>query len=123
MARLSMGRAAARTILVCVVLAAPGIVNVPHASAGEVTGLVTDVLVRDSDGLVYVLVAGTGTNRPACAATTSYWMIPNENSEAGKKLYALLLAAKVSGMRVQVIGKNTCLRWGDGEDILYVNMH
>jgi hypothetical protein len=23
---------------------------------------------------------------------------------------------------VQVVGKNTCTRWGDGEDILYVQV-
>lgn len=92
-----------------------------HAAAhsGEVTGTVGSLFVRDSDRLTYVHVAGTATNRPACAASTTYWMIPNENSEAGKKLYAMLLAAKLAGSRVSIVGKNTCARWGDGEDINY----
>lgn len=91
------------------------------ASAGEVLGVVTTLLVRDSDGLVYVHLSGTPTGRPACAANTSYWMIPNENSEAGKKLYALLLGAKLAQQQVRIVGKTTCVRWGDGEDIDYVS--
>lgn len=93
------------------------------ASAGDVIGVVTTLLVRDSDGLVYVHLSGTPTGRPACAASTSYWMIPNENSEVGKKLYALLLSAKVAQQQVRIVGKNTCVRWGDGEDIEWVETY
>lgn len=90
--------------------------------AGEATGPVAHLIVRDSDGLVYVTIAGTPTGRPPCAAGTWYFMISNESSETGKKLYALLLGARFAGATVQIIGKNTCTRWGDGEDILYVQV-
>lgn len=89
-------------------------------AGGQVNGVVSSVQVRDSDGLIVVFVNGTNTGRPACAASTTYWIIPNENSESGKKLYALLLAAKVSGISVQINGNGTCNRWVDGEDINYV---
>ncbi len=92
------------------------------AQAGEGTGTVDTLVVRDTDGLTYVQLSTPPTNRPSCAAGTTYWMIPSENSEAGKKLYALLLAAHVSGKTVIIAGKNTCARWGDGEDIQYVLM-
>jgi hypothetical protein len=69
-----------------------------------------------------VTLAGTPTGRPPCAAGTWYFMISNESSETGKKLYALLLGARFAGATVQIIGKNTCTRWGDGEDILYVQV-
>jgi hypothetical protein len=87
------------------------------SQAGTGAGTVANVTVRDSDGLTYVYLSNPPTGRPACAASTQYWMIPNENSEAGKKLYALLLAAQLSGRPVSITGKNTCVRWGDGEDI------
>lgn len=92
------------------------------ASAGEAVGIVTKLLVRDSDGLIYVHLGTAPASRAACAANTSYWMIPNENSETGKKLYALLLGAKLAEQTVHIVGKNTCVRWGDGEDINYVNL-
>lgn len=83
----------------------------------------TRVIVRDSDGLTYVHLNNTGTPRPTCAQGTTYWMIPDENSEAGKKLYSLLLTAKVMGSPVRVVGKNNCIRWSDGEDIAFVVMN
>ena len=71
---------------------------------------------------MYVDITGMPTGRATCAAATSYWMIPNENSETGKKLYAALLAAQLAGRSVQVMGKGTCTRWGDGEDINWVEV-
>lgn len=59
---------------------------------------VASLIVRDSDGL------------------------PNENSETGKKLYSMLLAARLAGRPVNIVGKNTCVRWGDGEDIQSVSI-
>jgi hypothetical protein len=92
------------------------------AQAGTVTGPIENLIVRDSDGLVYVYISGPVAGRPSCAAGTSYWMVPNETSDSGKRLYAALLAARMSGRSVQITGKNTCTRWGDGEDINYVQL-
>lgn len=87
-----------------------------HA-AGQVQGTVKYLIQRASDGLAYVVINGTPTGtRPACA-TGSYWMIANESSEAGKKQFAMLLAAYASKSVVQITGMNTCTRWPDGEDI------
>src|SRR5262245_50417178 len=66
------------------------------ANAGEANGTITSLIARDSDGLVYVEIAGTPTGRPACASNSTYFMIPNENLETGKRLFALLLGAKLS---------------------------
>jgi hypothetical protein len=87
------------------------------AVAGDITGYVTSVVTRDSDGLTYAVVAGTPSSRAACAAATSYWIVAAETTESGKKQYALLLSAKTSGLRVTINGKGTCTRWIDGEDI------
>jgi hypothetical protein len=97
--------------LVCGILGAPLL-----ASAGQVTGVVSWVMVRGSDGLTYVAMVGTPSGQPGCA-TGGYWMIANENSQAGKKQYAMLLTAKATGATIAIHGTNTCIRWPDGEDI------
>jgi hypothetical protein len=84
--------------------------------AGSQTGKVKDVYVRDSDGLILVDLYGTASGHPACA-TQQYWIIPSESTDSGKRFLAMLIAAQLSGRTVAVRGKNTCSRWGDGEDI------
>jgi hypothetical protein len=44
-------------------------------------------------------------------------MIANENSEAGKRQFAMLLTAYANRSVVQLKGMGTCTRWPDGEDI------
>ena len=86
-------------------------------NASTQTGKVTKIYVRASDGLTYfVLDSAAPSDKPACA-TKAYWMIKDENSEAGKKQYSMLLAARSSGKTVTVYGSDTCTRWGDGEDV------
>jgi len=84
--------------------------------AGNQVGTVIYVITRASDGLIYFTLSGTKNGSPACAQI-SYWMIRNENSDAGKRQYAMLLSAKVNGKKIGVSGFNTCTRWGDGEDV------
>lgn len=85
--------------------------------AGTQTGTVQALYVRASDGLVYFVLSGSvKSSSPACA-TIGYWMVKDENSAAGKRQYALLLAAQLSGRTVTVVGLNTCTRWSDGEDV------
>lgn len=86
-------------------------------SAGTASGTITQLIVRASDGLVYVHLSGTPQNRPACAAKFSYWMIKDENSETGRRQLAMLMMAQASGKAVHITGSNTCTRWADGEDI------
>jgi hypothetical protein len=44
-------------------------------------------------------------------------VLPNETSDTGQRLFSMLLAAQTSGHVVTIIGKDTCARWPDGEDI------
>ena len=93
------------------------------AMAGTEVGTIKDLWVRDSDGLIWVdltEIPGTtpfGPGRPACATGTRYWIVPNETTDTGKRLYAALVAANMAGHTITIIGKGTCNRWGDGEDI------
>jgi hypothetical protein len=105
-----------------VTLASLCVVAATQAMAGSQTGLVKDVYVRDSDGLVLVDLTGTATLKPNCALR-SYWIVPNEKTDSGKRLYTMLLAAQLAGRPVTIIGKNTCTRWGDGEDIDTVGLN
>lgn len=86
------------------------------ATAGTQTGQVTDVFVRASDGLVYFQLSGTSSDRPACAANHTYWMIKDEKSLTGKQQLAMLMQAQATGQTVAVSGAGTCTRWADGED-------
>lgn len=86
--------------------------------AGEQTGLVTEIAVRASDGLVtFKLSNSAGLTRPYCASQTYYWIIKDENSESGKRQLALLLMARAEKLPVTVKGTGACTRWADGEDV------
>ncbi|MDM3871230.1 hypothetical protein QSV34_07660 [Porticoccus sp. W117] len=91
--------------------------------AGQATGKIKDILIRDSDGLVYIILKNDAqvSDKPACA-TNSYWMIKDENSETGKRQLSALLAAQLAGKEITIVGYNTCTRWGDGEDINLVRI-
>jgi len=91
------------------------------SAGGQVSGSVDQVIQRASDGLTYVYINGTPTGSPACAGRT-YFIIADENSEAGKKQFAMLLVAKATGQRVIVTGTGTCARWPDGENIELIQL-
>ena len=84
--------------------------------AGTQSGFVARLEVRAVDGLIFFSLSGAKTGSPACA-TRRYWMIKDENSNAGKQQYSMLLTAYTSGKPVMVAGMGTCTRWGDGEDV------
>ena len=88
--------------------------------AGSQKGVITQLLVRASDGVVYFFLSGTPKDRPSCAQVWTYWMIKDENSTAGKQQLVQLLTAYALGTPVAVFGTNTCTRWGDGEDVEYI---
>ena len=108
----------------CLALMLAGLctVAVSPAIAGSQKGNVVNLTVRSSDGLIFLQLSGTASDRPQCALQQTYWMIPNETTDAGKRIYALLLSAQASGRLVQIFGSNTCNRWLDGEDIETASM-
>jgi len=85
------------------------------AHAGDQYGTISYVIAR-SDGLTYFILSGTHNSRPACASSTD-WVIVNENSDFGKRQFAMLMAAKAQGINIYVQGKNSCTRWPDSEDV------
>jgi hypothetical protein len=93
------------------------------AHAGSQTGTVTQISVRNTDGLVYVYLSGTASSRATCAGATVYWMIKDENSNAGKQELAQLMLASATGKTVTITGMNQCVRWIDGEDIGAVSVN
>jgi hypothetical protein len=95
--------------------------NIAPAQAGSITGTVSWVISRASDGLTYVLINGTASGPPACA-TGGYWVIKDETSDAGHKQYAMLLDAQASGLQVHIAGTNACTRWSNGEDIDWIQI-
>ena len=99
-----------------VIAAALALVTTVSAHAGGQTGRIKTLTIRASDGLVYFVLDGTRSERAACG-TGDYWIIKDENSAAGKRQLAVLLAARASGQVVTAFGPGTCTRWPDGEDL------
>lgn len=85
-------------------------------AGGNQTGQVIRIFVRQSDHVVLVDIAGTPSNRPACAPYT-YWVIKDETSLTGKQQLALLMLAKATGQTVVISGTGECTRLPSGEDI------
>ena len=110
-------------LCLAVMLASICAVAVSPAIAGDQVGYVRDLYVRDSDGLIYVYlyVSGGPSHSPDCVTNThpvgGYWVIPNETTDTGRRLFSTLLAAQISNRFVKIEGKNTCSRWHDAEDI------
>ncbi len=87
--------------------------------ASDVTGKVTLVSTRATDGLQLVEVDAQRSGKPTCAQY-NYLIIKDERSDAGKAQYAMLMAAWLADKVVTINGTGACTRWGDGEDILAV---
>ncbi|TDQ51313.1 hypothetical protein EV696_101287 [Permianibacter aggregans] len=98
-----------------------GALHMPSAYAGHADGQIAAVRSRASDGLVWINLTGPRVNKPACALY-DYMMIKDENSETGKKQFAMLLQAHATGKPVFVRGTGDCSRWGDGESIEMVEI-
>ncbi|EOD5226008.1 hypothetical protein ACJXBB_001693 [Vibrio cholerae] len=87
------------------------------AYAGNQAGKVSWIVVHASYGLIYFGIDGSlASGKPHCASS-SYWMIRDENSNVGKQQYSMLLSAHASGKTIEAIGMNTCIPWANGEDV------
>lgn len=90
--------------------------------ASTYTGKISSIIIRDSDGLVYVYMEGQRVgNIPSCSAY-NYMMIKNENSATGKRQLAQLLLAQATNKTVVIVGYDVCTRWANGEDINYIEV-
>lgn len=89
------------------------------AIASDQAGKVTNVSIRASDGIMMANLDGVRSAAPACA-TRTYWAIKDESSSAGKSQFAALLAARIAGATVTLVGTGLCTRWPDAEDINWV---
>jgi len=98
--------------------------SITSVYAGNQTGKVSFVKIRD-DGLIKVGLDTVWENRAACV-TKLWWIIKDENSQAGQAQLSLLLTAHASGRTVKIGGApngGTCIRTpGEGEDIRNLNM-
>jgi hypothetical protein len=90
--------------------------------AGTQTGTIATLYVRASDGLVFFVLNGPAIAAGPACASGRYWMLKDENSAAGKRQLAVLIAAQVSGKAITVVGFDTCTRWGDGEDVNQISV-
>lgn len=110
-------------LAVTIVLASLCAAAVAPAIAGSQTGYIKSLYVRDSDGLIFVDVFGwrdfeiyDGQCR------RSHWIVPNETTDSGKRLFATLLEALITGHKIRIQGNYTCTRSSEGEDIVSVEV-
>jgi hypothetical protein len=68
-----------------------------------------------SKDLMYFTIVGT-TAVGACATSTTPHFVVN-NDDGGKTMVSLLLAAKMSGKKVHVVGRGTCSYIAGHEDV------
>lgn len=99
-----------------IAIAALFFLTVEPALARVQTGQISQLIVRNSDGLMYFFLNATPPSLPACAAQP-YLMIRDENSATGKRQLALLMLARSTGQTITVIGTDRCERWYNGEDV------
>jgi len=98
--------------------------TVTPAIAAKHTGFVQNLYVRDSDGLISVDLTGGSDFLDTHPCGTRYtWVVPDETTDSGKRFFATLLAALISGNKITIQGKSTCTRSSEGEDIESVDVH
>jgi hypothetical protein len=107
---------------ICIVLVSL-LICMGSAFASHQVGQVEWINVRESDGLIYFVISGNDRSEKLACATNGYWMIKNENSQAGRRQLALLTAAFVAKKNISVTGHHQCTRWGDGEDVNAISVH
>ncbi|MBJ9901578.1 hypothetical protein KTJ29_06995 [Acinetobacter bereziniae] len=95
-------------------------INTTYAST--YSGKISSIIVRDSDGLIYIYIDGQRTGNVPVCSEHSYMMIKNENSATGKRQLAQLLMAQATNKTVVIVGHETCTRWYNGEDINYLEI-
>jgi len=93
------------------------------ATAGTAIGQVSVLYARSSDNLqLVILTGGSQVGRPACAAATTYYVVKDENSQAGKSQFAQMLSAQTTGKSIFIQGLGTCTRFSDAEDINWIQV-
>jgi hypothetical protein len=91
----------------------------PANAAGNDSGVVT-ILYSHPNASLFGIGAGAITGSPACNTTNQF--AASNVTEVGKRTFALLLAAKLAGKPVGVIGTGACILIANREDISYVYM-
>ncbi|MBF0301123.1 MAG: hypothetical protein HQK51_20615 [Oligoflexia bacterium] len=89
------------------------------AQASWQEGLVQELRVLSKEWVVFYLDGNLRTDIPACAKNT-YWVL-NPATEAGKKMFSVLMGAKFAKAKVRVEGANDCVvspRDGETVDVL-----
>jgi hypothetical protein len=104
----------------------------PVVEAGSASGTITGYFTYDwpnTPPLLFVFISGTPSSPAACGsytASSNRW-VTRLDTPMGKAHMAVILAAKMTGRSVTVVGKdgvfpNGCDFWGDTESLRYVEM-
>jgi hypothetical protein len=97
--------------LAAMILCAASILSAPVMAGGAVDGatVLMTAINRIYPNVVFIRLSATPTGLPACSVLNPTWAFTlSLDGVNGKELYALLLAATVSGKSVQASGTGTC---------------
>lgn len=62
-----------------------------------------------SGSCVFVSMDGTVSNRPGCSTNSTWHFVLDVTTPGGRTTYAMLLAAKSAGTRINISGANNCV--------------
>lgn len=94
------------------------------AHCGTLTGTIASITYYiPTPNYVFVYLSNPSTGAPACATQTTRMMV-NLATQAGKAMYAHLLALRLTNPagNVTLVGTNSCTSWPDTEDVLYTHL-
>ena len=95
------------------------------AFAGAGSGKITVIYAHERNNGEGVILFGVEDNREKASCSTAAsgkeWAF-RANTDHGKAMYALLLAAASSGKEITVVGNDACGAWGDREEPSYVRV-
>jgi hypothetical protein len=114
---------AARKRWATVALATLGAIIVSEGARadGTAAGAISGMMINQQIGsMVFIASLGTYTGGPSCATNTTYRFVLNLSSAEAAQMFTMLLAARVAGTAVTLIGAGTCNTYAGVEDLIYI---
>lgn len=88
----------------------------------NVQGTVNTLIQRASDGLIYVRINGTANEIGCASSADTFWAIHDEDTEEGKRQFAMLMLAYANRSVVVLTAMSTCNRYPGLQDIQEVRL-
>jgi hypothetical protein len=90
--------------------------NIENAAVLEIA------IIRSYGNYVFIHLDATPQSQPGCHSNSHWQYTLSLDGASGKELYAMLLSARLSGKRVNIVGAALCTEFGQIESLngLYI---